>query len=127
VRLFSVPAIIRSIGSVVTCGFKAARWIYKKIKSADFAMPFTEASMIIGENMSNLKQQSLVLAGRLGEVNVPTLLIWGGRDPVVPVRHAYAAAKVIPDCTVRVFKNRGHNVHRDELKRFSSILKGFLG
>jgi pimeloyl-ACP methyl ester carboxylesterase len=126
VRLFSIPAIIRSIGSIVEYSIKSARWIYRKVKSADFAMPFTEASMIIGENMSNIKQQSLVLASRLGEVNVPTLLIWGGRDPVVPVRHAYAAARVIPDCRVKVFKNRGHNVHRDELKQFSSLLKGFF-
>jgi pimeloyl-ACP methyl ester carboxylesterase len=68
-----------------------------------------------------------VLESRLAEVNVPTLVVWGAKDPVVPVRQAYAAARVIPDCQVKVFKNRGHNVHRDELKQFSSILKRFLG
>jgi len=127
VRLFSIPAIVRSVGSVAMYGIKAARWVYKKIKSADFTMPFTETSMIIGENMSTFKQQSLVLESQLPEVNVPTLLIWGARDPIVPVKHAYAAARVIPDCRVKVFKNRGHNVHRDELKQFSLILEGFLG
>jgi hypothetical protein len=45
----------------------------------------------------------------------------------VPVRQAYRAAKVIPDCRVEVFKNRGHNVYRDELKKFSSLITGFLG
>jgi pimeloyl-ACP methyl ester carboxylesterase len=126
VRFFSIPAIVRSVGSIVLYSFKAVKWIFKKLNSA-FVMPFTETSMMIGENISTFKQQSLVLKSRLGEITVPTLLIWGGLDPIVPVRHAYNAAKVIPDCKVKVFKRRGHNVHRDELKQFSSILRGFLG
>jgi pimeloyl-ACP methyl ester carboxylesterase len=55
------------------------------------------------------------------------LLVWGARDPIVPVMQAYRAAKVIPDCRVEVFKKQGHNVHRNELKRFSRLITGFLG
>ncbi len=83
--------------------------------------------MHVGENMTNFKEQSLVLENRLAELTVPTLVVWGAKDPIVPVRQAYAAASVIPDCQVKVFENRGHNVHRDELKQFSSILTRFLG
>jgi hypothetical protein len=34
---------------------------------------------------------------------------------------------MIPDCQLKVFENRGHNVHRDELNEFSRVLTGFLG
>jgi pimeloyl-ACP methyl ester carboxylesterase len=43
------------------------------------------------------------------------------------VKHAYQAARVIPDCRVKVFEKRGHNVHRDALDEFSRTLPGFLG
>jgi len=83
--------------------------------------------MSVGGSITTFRQQTLVLEKRLAEVTVPTLLVWGGRDPVVPVKQAYRAAKAIPDCRVEVFKNRGHNVHRDELKKFSRIIAEFLG
>jgi pimeloyl-ACP methyl ester carboxylesterase len=127
VRLFSIPAIVKSVGAVVMFALNTVKWVIKKLNAVDFPMPITPTSMIIGENMSNFRQQSLVLESRLSEIHVPTLLIWGGRDPIVPVRHAYAAAKVIPDCRVEVFQKRGHNVHRDELMQFSRILTGFFG
>ena len=106
---------------------RGVKWVVKQLNPVEFVMPLTRASMLVGKNMTTFKQQSLVLEHRLAEVNVPTLLVWGARDPIVPVRQAYAAARVIPDCQVKVFEKRGHNVHRDELKQFSSLLTRFLG
>jgi pimeloyl-ACP methyl ester carboxylesterase len=127
VRLFSIPAFVRSVGAVMLGVFKVIKWVVKKLNPIDFVLPLSPASMVVGENMTTFRQQSLVLENRLAEVNVPTLLIWGARDPIVPVKQAYAAARVIPDCRVKVFAKRGHNVHRDELKQFSTVLAGFLG
>jgi pimeloyl-ACP methyl ester carboxylesterase len=127
VRFFSLPAFIRSLGALTIVIFKAIKWLIDHLNPAEYIMPLSPASMAVGGNISNLHRQTLVLEKRLPEVKMPTLLIWGGRDPVVPVKQAYRAAKAIPDCRVEVFKNRGHNVHRDELKKFSSIITEFLG
>jgi pimeloyl-ACP methyl ester carboxylesterase len=127
VRLFSIPAIIGSIGVLAIWIIKGLRWLIGQLNPASLIMPLSPAAMAVGTSITTFKQQSLVLENRLTEVSVPTLLVWGARDPIVPVRHAYAAARAIPDCQMKVFKNRGHNVHRDELKQFSSILKRFLG
>jgi pimeloyl-ACP methyl ester carboxylesterase len=127
-RLLSIPTLIHSLCVIAKGVIKAIKWVFKQLKQVEFISPLTPAIMHIGENITSaFGRQSLVLESRLGEVNVPTLVVWGARDPVVPVRQAYAAARVIPDCQVKVFKNRGHNVHRDELKQFSGILKRFLG
>jgi pimeloyl-ACP methyl ester carboxylesterase len=83
--------------------------------------------MTVGGNITSFREQTLVLEPRLPEIKMPTLLVWGARDPVVPVKQAYRAAKAIPDCRIEVFKKRGHNVHRDELKKFSSLITSFLG
>jgi pimeloyl-ACP methyl ester carboxylesterase len=127
VRLFSIPALLRSIGVLTISILKGIKWLAERLNPAEFIMPLSPAAVVVGGNITTLKQQSVVLEDRLAEVAVPTLLVWGSRDPIVPVRHAYQAAKVIPDCRVRVFKNRGHNVHREELEEFSSTLSGFLG
>jgi pimeloyl-ACP methyl ester carboxylesterase len=126
VRLFSLPAIVRSIGAVATGVLKAVKWIAKQLNPAALIMPLSPAAMAVGGSITTFKKQTHVLEGRLSEVTMPTLLVWGGRDPIVPVNQAYKAASKIPDCRVKVFKHRGHNVHRDELKQFSSTITGFL-
>lgn len=128
VRLLSIPAFVKSIGAVVLAVFKCIKWLVKLLISpVEFVMPFSPASVILGGSITTIKEQTLVLANRLSEIVMPTLLVWGGRDPIVPVRHAYAAAEVIPDCQLEIFEKRGHNVHRDELHQFSRIITGFLG
>jgi pimeloyl-ACP methyl ester carboxylesterase len=127
VRLFSLPALARSIGAVTLALFRGVKWVIKKLNPVDFILPLSPASVTVGGNITTFKEQTLVLANRLAELAMPTLLVWGAKDPIVPVRQAYAAAQVIPRCQVKVFQNRGHNVHRDELKQFSSTLTGFLG
>jgi pimeloyl-ACP methyl ester carboxylesterase len=127
VRLMSIPAFIRSLGVLTISILKAVKWFMEQLNPVEYVMPLSPASVTVGGNITTFKQQSLVLENRLSEINVPTLLVWGARDPVVPVRHAYKAVKVIPDCRIKVFEKRGHNVHRDELEQFSSTLSGFLG
>jgi pimeloyl-ACP methyl ester carboxylesterase len=127
VRLFSIPALVSSIGAITMAVLKSIKWVAKQLNPAEFILPLSPASVAVGGNITTFRQQSLVLEKRLPEVAVPTLLVWGARDPIVPVRHAYAAAKVIPHCQVKVFEKSGHNVHRDELEQFSSILTRFFG
>ena len=127
VRLFSLPALIRSIGALTIAVLKGVKWVVKQLNPVEFIMPLSPASMTVGGSITTFWEQTLVLENQLSEVTMPTLLVWGAKDPIVPVRQAYRASKVIPDCRVEVFENRGHNVHRDELKQFSSVITRFLG
>ncbi len=128
VRLLSIPALLRSIGTIIMAVLRAIKWLVKKLLApVEFVMPFSPASVNLGGSVTTFKEQTLVLANRLSEIMVPTLLVWGARDPIVPVRHAYAAAQLIPDCQLKVFEDRGHNVHRDEVNEFSRLLASFLG
>jgi len=127
VRLFSLPALIQSIGALTIGVLKGVKWVLKQMNPAEFVMPLSPASMTIGGSITTFRAQTLVLENRLSEVTMPTLLVWGAKDQIVPVRQAYRASKVIPDCRVEVFENTGHNVHRDELKHFSRVITRFLG
>jgi pimeloyl-ACP methyl ester carboxylesterase len=46
----------------------------------------------------------------LHRVKVPTLLVWGEGDRLVPVGQAPAWAKLLPSATIRTFKGAGHLV-----------------
>ncbi|HUT67541.1 MAG TPA: alpha/beta fold hydrolase [Dehalococcoidales bacterium] len=128
VRLLSIPAMLRSVGALSLAVLSGVKWLLMRmLNPAEFIMPLSPASVYVGGSITTFRQQKLVLESRLSEIRVPTLLVWGAKDPIVPVRQAYAAARVIPDCQVKVFENCGHNVHRDELRQFSDTLNGFLG
>src|SRR4051812_15566524 len=57
---------------------------------------------------------------------VPTMLMWGERDPIIPVRHGRAAAELIPGSRFEVFPDSGHFPHRDEPRRFVKVLSDFM-
>ena len=126
-RFLSIPGLIHSLATLVMGVLQGVKWVAKQLKRVEYVIPLTPAIIHVGENLTIFNRQSLVLESRLAEVHVPTLLVWGAKDPIVPVRQAYAAARMIPDCRLKVFEKRGHNVHREELKQFSSVLAGFLG
>ncbi len=127
VRLLSIPAILKAAGAVVLGFLNALKWTVERLNPAGYIMPMSPASVYVGGAISNFRQQSLVLEERLAEITVPTLLVWGEKDLIVPVEHAFKAAKIIPQCQVKVFSEVGHDVHRDELYGFSHAVSKFLG
>ena len=57
---------------------------------------------------------------------MPTLLLWGERDPIIPVHHGRAASDLIPGSRFEVFPDAGHFPHRDDPRRFVKTLTDFI-
>jgi pimeloyl-ACP methyl ester carboxylesterase len=58
--------------------------------------------------------------------NMPTLLVWGARDAVIPLVHGRIAHTAMPGSRLEVFERSGHFPHRQEPARFLSVLRDFL-
>ena len=56
---------------------------------------------------------------------LPTLVVWGRRDPIIPVGHAYRATALMPGSRLEVFDDSGHFPHCDEPIRFAELLTAF--
>ena len=56
---------------------------------------------------------------------LPTLVVWGRRDPIIPVGHAYRAASLMPGSRLEIFDDSGHFPHCDEPERFAELLTEF--
>jgi pimeloyl-ACP methyl ester carboxylesterase len=57
---------------------------------------------------------------------LPTMIMWGTEDPVIPVRHAYTAHEAMPGSRLELFEGAGHFPHRDDPARFASMLDDFI-
>jgi pimeloyl-ACP methyl ester carboxylesterase len=58
---------------------------------------------------------------------MPTLLVWGTRDAVVPYEHARIAHAAMPGSRLEVFDGAGHFPHHADPARFLAVLLDFLG
>ena len=57
---------------------------------------------------------------------LPTLIVWGRRDRVFPLRHAHIAHEAMPGSRLEVFDRSGHFPHHDEPIRFVTVVEDFL-
>ncbi|MFE2428768.1 alpha/beta fold hydrolase [Streptomyces sp. NPDC059373] len=57
---------------------------------------------------------------------LPTLIVWGEHDGVIPVEHAGIAHTAMPGSRLEVFEDAGHFPHHDAPDRFVSVLEDFL-
>ena len=58
--------------------------------------------------------------------DVPTLLIWGAKDAIIPVHHGYDAHGAMPGSRLEVFEDAAHFPHHTDPDRFLRVLRDFL-
>jgi pimeloyl-ACP methyl ester carboxylesterase len=59
--------------------------------------------------------------------NMPTLIVWGCRDRIIPVEHARPANEAMPGSHLELFEEAGHFPHLDDPLRFARTLEDFFG
>jgi len=78
----------------------------------------------IGELRGTLDPSSFVTS-RLGEIGVPTLVLAGGRDQVVPPERTRQVAESIPGARFEVDPESGHTV-RQSFRGYDQLVESFL-
>ena len=58
--------------------------------------------------------------------NIPFMLVWGERDPIIPVEHGIATHELVPSSRLELFEGAGHFPHLDEPQRFLDVLLDFI-
>jgi pimeloyl-ACP methyl ester carboxylesterase len=58
--------------------------------------------------------------------DVPTLIVWGRRDPLIPVSHAGIANRGMPGSRLEIFDESGHFPQLDDPGRFARLLRDFI-
>ncbi|MGI8279395.1 alpha/beta fold hydrolase [Bacillus mycoides] len=98
-------------GSVLLCGSKhkfdekrAYKQVEKEIKRANNLLSMFNHSLLKGDDSYE---------GKLKEINIPTLVIHGTEDTVLPYEHGLALVNGIPHA-VLLTEGSGHEIHCDD-------------
>ena len=57
---------------------------------------------------------------------VPTLLVWGRHDHIIPLSHGERAHARMPGSRLEIFEAAGHCPHLDEPDRFAVVVGEFV-
>jgi pimeloyl-ACP methyl ester carboxylesterase len=63
---------------------------------------------------------------RLPEIEIPTMVVWGLRDRIVPVEAAIGYHRLIPESRLELFERTGHVPQMERPERFNRLLDDFL-
>jgi pimeloyl-ACP methyl ester carboxylesterase len=63
----------------------------------------------------------------LGAVRVPTLVVWGAEDRIIPVECGRLYADAIPGARLEVIDGCGHWPHYEKPDELAGVVSRFLG
>lgn len=98
----------------------AQRLIYKLAGSRDYYV----ADGIMKETMKKLHEERL--EELLEKVKTPTLIIWGEKDDVLPVKDAYEIKEKIKKSELKIIPKAKHSPHREVPDELAEIIINFL-
>jgi pimeloyl-ACP methyl ester carboxylesterase len=89
-----------------------------KLKAND---GFAQRSLV-----ENPKLDSEVLSGRLGGITIPTLVVWGGNDEIVPLDQGRSYAAGIAGAKLAIVPECGHAPSIEKPKEFLAVVLPFI-
>jgi pimeloyl-ACP methyl ester carboxylesterase len=62
----------------------------------------------------------------LGKIRLPTLVVWGGQDHIIPIDCGHLYQQAIPGATLRVIDRCGHWAHFEQPRSLAEIIREFV-
>jgi pimeloyl-ACP methyl ester carboxylesterase len=114
---------LRGVGIPFPSSFDEIWEGYGSLKDGDTRRAFFHALHSVvdpgGQRVSALNRLHLAAL-------MPTLIVWGERDSIVPVRHGRAAHEAMPGSILHVFEGVGHWPQHDRPGEFVRIVLEFI-
>jgi len=98
----------------------AQRLIYKLAGTRDYYI----AKGVMKETMKKLSEENL--EELLEKIKTPTLIIWGRKDNVLPIKDAFRIKEKIKNSELKIIKEARHSPHRETPEKLSKIIIKFL-
>jgi len=98
----------------------AQRLIYKLAGSRDYYV----ADGVMKETMKKLGDENL--EDLLAKIKAPTLIIWGKKDDVLPLRDAQELKEKIEGAELKIISEVKHSPHREAPEELAEIISQFV-
>ncbi len=113
-KIFSLPGL--KIFSPL-----AKKIIYKLAGTKDYYL----ADGIMKETMKKINKEE-DLEKILEKVKVPTLVLWGEKDDILPVKDAYRIKEKIKNSELKIIRKAKHSPHRETPDELAEIIINFV-
>jgi len=97
----------------------------KIIESFVERMKLPNAKMAFMSTLLGLRN-SEIITKLLTKITIPTLIIWGEDDPVIPIKYADDFVSSIQDCRFFMMNKCGHTPYVDDPQKFTKLVLDFL-
>ena len=88
-------------------------------------MTLPNAKMAFMSTMLGVRN-SAPLSERLARISVPTLVVWGKHDTLIPITYSKDYVSSIKNCQLVEMESSGHTPYVEEPEKFSEIVLRFL-
>ena len=108
----------------IRCGRASESWqAYASLTHAENRRAFvrTVRAVIDGGGQSVSAVERLYLASE-----IPTLIVWGDQDRMIPIAHAKAAHEAMPTSQLSIIKGVGHFPHVEDPVQFAHTVTAFV-
>ena len=82
--------------------------------------------LAVSRSLFDHQGQSEIVLDRLSDLPVPTLIVWGDSDQIIPVAHAHEAARRVRRGQLAIIPDCGHMPHVERPGLFLEALEPFL-
>jgi pimeloyl-ACP methyl ester carboxylesterase len=100
-------------------------WLLDQFRRAQDGR-FMETTMRALRGQVGIRGQRRVVLDELPELSLPTLVLWGDSDRVVPLAQGYAAVARLPAGRLEVLGGAGHLAHVEDPDRAAAAMRRFL-
>lgn len=84
------------------------------------------AKMVFLSTLLGLKNAPDIF-DKLARINIPTLIIWGKEDKLIPFEYAQQFVNAIPNCKFIPIEGCGHSPYVEDPEKVAMVVKEFLG
>lgn len=116
--------------------FARRRRLRRQVFSIVAAHPGLLPAVLVAENLKGSGKPGFIPAvealttypikDRLSEIACPTLIVWGDKDKLVPVKDADVFEELIPDARKVVYRDTGHVAMLERPAHFNDLVRRFL-
>lgn len=106
---FKLFSKFKNIGKILfkICPF-SQKVFYKIFSGSTYYLKFSD---IMKRTMQNIIQEDLTEI--LPHIKVKTLIIWGGKDRITPLKYGKLINNLIPNSKLVIYKNGNHSFHKE--------------
>jgi pimeloyl-ACP methyl ester carboxylesterase len=108
------------IGTILVLGL----WVYLKDQDPLMMLPL-KGPLLERQRVAMETFAAFFIEDRLGAITVPTIVLCGRRDPIIPLCSSEGFHR-LPNAELIFFEKSGHDIATDEPQRFQAILQRFI-